>query len=120
MLGVEPAGLEAVYRSQFPVLLGYEHQMVFDAYGRQLCRDWHQHGYLQAQLEAEAKDRKIPGWQKIWDRVQAHLSGAPDVDLGPFVPPFRRADRVAAMTRAYWTFVDRYNLTPPKRAERSA
>ena len=37
ILGVDPAGLEAVYRSQFPVLLGYEHQMVFDANGRQLC-----------------------------------------------------------------------------------
>lgn len=118
ILGVDPAGLEAVYRSQFPVLLGYEHQMVFDANGRQLCGDWHQHGYLQAQLEAEAKAAKSPGWKKIWDRVRAHVEGDEDVDLGPFVPPFRPADRVAAMTHAYWTFVDRFDLTPPDSAER--
>jgi hypothetical protein len=118
MLGVDPAGLEAVYRSQFPVLLGYEHQMVFDAAGRQLCGDWHQHGYLQAQLEAEAKAAKKPGWTKTWDRVQAFREGETDVDLGPFQPPFRTADRVATMTHAYWTFVDRYGLTPPEGAER--
>jgi hypothetical protein len=109
-----------VYRSQFPVLLGYEHQMLFDASGRQLCGDWHQHGYLQAQLEAEAKAAKKPGWRKVWDRVQDHLAGDTEVDLGPFVPPFRPADRVAAMTHAYWTFVDRYGLTPPDGAERPA
>ncbi len=119
-LGVTPAGLEAAYRSQFPVLITYEHQMVFDANGRQLCGDWHQHGYLQAQLEAEAKATSKPGWRKIWDRVQDHLAGDPDVDLGPFVPPFTPADRVAAMTHAYWTFVDRYDLTGPESEERPA
>lgn len=41
VLGVDPAGLTAVYNSQFPVLRAYEHQMVFDAKGRQLCGDWH-------------------------------------------------------------------------------
>jgi hypothetical protein len=111
-------GLEGVYRSQFPVLLGYEHQMLFDTNGHQLCGDWHQHGFLQAQLEAEAKESGARGWVKIWDRVQQHLDGNTDVDLGPFEPPFRPADRVAAMTHAYWTFVDRYDLTPPDIAER--
>ena len=120
ILGVDPAGLEAVYKSQFPVLLTYEYQMLFDDSGRQLCGDWHQHGYLQAQLETEAKSSKKPGWTKIWDRVQAHQAGDTSVDLGPFVPPFRPADRVAAMTHAYWTFVDRYHLTPPATAERPA
>lgn len=118
ILGVEVAGLEAVYRSQFPVLVGYEHEMVFDANGRQLCGDWHQHGYLQARLEAKAKENRIPGWVKIWDRVQRHLAGDTEVDLGPFEPPFRPADRVSAMAHAYWTFVDRYDLTPPDIAER--
>ncbi|MBV9804741.1 MAG: hypothetical protein JO130_16180 [Solirubrobacterales bacterium] len=118
ILGVDPAGLEAVYRSQFPVLLTYEHQMLFDANGRQLCGDWHQHGYLQARLEAEAKEAKPPGYTKIWDRVQAHQQGETNVDLGPFTPPFRPADRIAAMAHAYWTFVDRYELASPDTAER--
>lgn len=118
MLGVSTAGLEAVYRSQFPVLVNYEHEMLFDANGRQLCSDWHQHGYLQARLEAEAKRNRTPGWTKVWDRVQQHLAGDTDVDLRPFKPPFRPADRVAAMTHAYWAFVDRYDLTPPDIAER--
>ncbi|MBM3673032.1 MAG: hypothetical protein FJW86_12755, partial [Actinobacteria bacterium] len=110
ILGVEADGLAAVYNSQFPVLRAYEHQMVFDANGRQLCGDWHQHGTLQAHLEGEAKGNKARGWVKIWDRVQAYLDGNTDVELGPFVPPFQPADRVAAMTRAYDVFVQRYDL----------
>lgn len=110
ILGVEPDGLAAVYNSQFPVLRAYEHQMVFDAHGRQLCRDWHQHGTLQAQLEAEAKENRVRGWTKVWDRLQAYFDGDEDVDLGPFVPPFQSADRVAAMTGAYDVFTQRYAL----------
>jgi hypothetical protein len=110
ILGVEPEGLAAVYNSQFPVLRSYEYQMVFDARGRQLCGDWHQHGTLQACLEAEAKENRVRGWVKIWDRVETHLAGASDVDLGPFVPPFHRVDRVAAMTRAYEVFAGRFGL----------
>jgi hypothetical protein len=102
------------------VLLAYEHQMLFDANGRQLCAFHHQYGYLQAQLESDAKSTRIPGWRRIWGRVEAHLAGDSDVDLGPFVPPFRQADRVAAMTHAYWTFVDRYDLMPAEGAERPA
>jgi hypothetical protein len=118
ILGVEPKGLEAVYRSQFPVLQAYEHQMVFDVLGRQLCGDWHQHGYLQAQIEAEAKDSGARGWVTLWNRVQAYRQGNTDVDLGPFVPPFRPADRETAMTSAYGVFVERYGLKVPATAER--
>ncbi len=50
------------------------------------------------------------GWVKVWDRVQAHLEGDQDVDLGPFVPPFQPADRVVAMTDAYEVFTERYDL----------
>jgi len=110
ILGVEPKGLAAVYNSQFPVLRSYEYQMVFDAKGRQLCGDWHQHGTLQAHLEAEAKENKVRGWVKVWDRVEAHLDGDADVDLGPFEAPFYRVDRVAAMTRAHEVFASRFGL----------
>lgn len=110
ILGVEPDGLAAVYNSQFPVLRAYEHQMVFDAQGRQLCGDWHQYGTLQANLEAEARENSVRGWVRVWDRVQAHLAGDDDVDLGLFVPPFQAADRVAAMTGAYEVFTHRFGL----------
>ena len=110
ILGVGSDALAAVYNSQFPVLRAYEHQMVFDANGRQLCANWHQHGYAQAQLEAEAKERMRRGWVKVWDRVQAHIGGDTGVDVGPFVGPFRRADRVEAMTAAYDVFCERYAL----------
>ena len=110
ILGVGSDELAAVYNSQFPVLRAYEHQMVFDANGRQLCGNWHQHGCLQAQLEAEAKERTRRGWVKVWDRVQAYMDGDTGVDVGPFVGPFRRADRVAVMTAAYDVFCERYAL----------
>lgn len=123
VLGVEADGLAAVYRSQFPVLRAYEYQMAFDANGNQLCGDWHQYGLVQAAWEAEYKEQKLPrGTPRMgmWDRVQAYLAGDTTVDLGPFEPPFTPADREKAMTAAYWTFVDRYNLTPPDLAERPA
>lgn len=110
ILGVEPDGLAAVYNSQFPVLRAYEYQMVFDSHGRQLCGDHHQHGTLQAELEANAKENKVPGWVRVWDRVQAYLAGDEAVDLGPFVPPFQAADRVTAMTTAYEVFTQRFGL----------
>ena len=110
ILGVESSGLAGIYNSQFSLLRSYEHQMVFDANGRQLCGDWHQHGYLQAQIEAKAKESKTRGWVKTWDRVLAYMDGDDDVDLGPFVPPFQPADRVAAMTVAYDVFRERYRL----------
>lgn len=120
ILGVDADSLRAVYRAQFPVLQAYEHQMFFDAEGRQICGNHNAHGYLQAKLEAEAKEQRPRGYVKIWDRVLAYLDGDKSVDLGPFVPPFRRADREAAMTHAYWTFVDRYDLSPPDAVERAA
>ena len=110
--------LAGAYRSQFPVLRRNESRMVFDAAAQRVCGVHHSYGYLQAQLEAEAKERRTPGWVKVWDRVQQYLAGDTDVDLGPFKPPFRPADRVAAMTHAYWTFVDRYDLSPPDVTER--
>ncbi len=119
-LNITVEQLAAAYRAQFPVLCKYEHRMCFDTEGRQLCGDWHQHGYLQASIEAEAKAAARPGWTKAWDRVQRHRAGETGVDLGPFVPPFWPADRVGAMTHAYWTFVDRYGLTPSDGAERPA
>lgn len=111
ILGVESDALAAVYNSQFPVLRIYEHQMVFDDQGRQLCGNRHQHGHLQARLEAEAKQARRRDWVKYWDRVQAHQEGDTGVDLDPFVAPFEPADRVAAMTTAYDVFCDRYGLT---------
>jgi hypothetical protein len=116
IVGVEAAGLVAAYRAQFPVLLGYEHQMLFDRDGSQLCASHQQYGFHQAEFEKQNRDTR--GWIGVWDRVQRYLGGATDTDLGPFRPPFRPADRVAAMTHAYWTFVDRYDLTPPDIAER--
>ena len=42
----------------------------------------------------------------MWDRVQAYLAGDTSIDLGPFVPPFRPADRETAMRRAYRAFAE--------------
>lgn len=120
ILGIPAEGLAAIYAAQFPVLRAYEHQMVFDGGGNQLCGDWHQFGYLQSRVEAEAKKSRARGWVKTWDRVQKYESGDTGVDLGPFSPPFRPADRTAAMNHAYWTFVDRYDLAPSDIAERPA
>jgi hypothetical protein len=123
VLGVEAAGLVAVYRSQFPVLRAYESHMVFDGNGHQIAKDHHAHGFIQARWEAENKSRKLPKGEKkrgIWERVQAYLDGDLTVNLGPFEPPFTLADRETAMTNAYWAFVGRYELTPTDLGARPA
>ena len=116
MLGVTSADWRRLYRSQFPVLLGYEHAKVLSERSPALRR------LAPARLPpgsgSKPRRRRARGWVKVWDRVLQHIAGDTDVDLGPFVPPFRPADREAAMTNAYWTFVDRYDLTPPDLAER--
>ena len=92
--------------------------MVFDANGRQLCGDPPDTAYLQAQARSGGEGDARQAGSRSGIASQQYLAGDTDVDLGPFKPPFRPADRVAAMTHAYWTFVDRYDLTPPDIAER--
>lgn len=116
LLGIAQRQLIGMYRSQFAVLRRYEASTIFDGAGRQLSAAHQAHGYLQAEVDATVKSKR--GGTRIWDRVLAFRSGETDVELRPFVLPFRTADREAAMTRAYWTFVDRYALTPPDGAER--
>lgn len=110
MLGLNEEHLAQMYRSQFPVLRKYESQSVFDANGRQISAEYHAYGSKQAEWEAELKalprrrgERKVA----MWDRVQAFIAGDTDIDLGPFVPPFRPADREKAMRRAYQAFAER-------------
>jgi hypothetical protein len=107
LLGLTEEKLIQIYRSQFPVLRKYEYQMVFDINGRQVCGDHHGFGFVQSRWEGELKDAKVPPGERksgAWARVQAYLSGGAAVDLGPFVPPFRPADREGAMRRAYEAF----------------
>ncbi|MEW6474310.1 MAG: restriction endonuclease subunit M [Actinomycetota bacterium] len=104
VLGISEEALLAIYRSQFPVLRSYEHVMVFDSAGSQICGNHNAYGYDQALLEARAKAANTKGWVKVWDRVLAWQAGDTSVDLGPFVPPFRPADRQAAMSAAYRVF----------------
>ena len=116
MLGVDAAGVEAS-TAPVPGPLGYEHDMFFDANGRQICATtttWLPPDQARSRGEGEC----TPGWVKSGIASSSTSRAATDVDLGPFEPPFRPADRVAAMTHAYWTFVDRYDLTPPDIAER--
>ena len=110
LLGLTQEQLLQMYRSQFGVLRKYESFMVFDGNGRQIAADYHAHGFHQAEWEAGLKAAPARRGEKsmgMWQRVQAHLSGAASVDLGPFVAPFRPADRELAMGRAYRAFVER-------------
>lgn len=110
LLGLTQAQLVQMYRSQFAVLRKYEHVMVFDGNGRQIAGIHHAHGFQQACWEAELKAEPARRGEKrmgAWDRVQAHLAGDSAVDLGPFVAPFRPAEREAAMGRAYRAFAAR-------------
>jgi hypothetical protein len=103
--GLSEESLVAIYSSQFPVLAKYEMETVFDALGRQIAGHWRNFGLLQAQWEAEHKAGGRMGDKRgMWQRVQDHLAGDPMVNLGPFVPPFRPADRETAMRRAYRAF----------------
>lgn len=110
MLGVSADQLIQMYRSQFAVLRKYETQMVFDGNGRRICGDYHAFGFMQTEWEQALKERPSkPGQRKMkmWDRVQAFLDGETSIDLGPFVPPFRHADRESAMRNAYQAFSER-------------
>ncbi len=110
LLGLTQAQLVQMYRSQFAVLRKYEHVIVFDGNGHQIAGIHHAHGFHQAHWEAELKAEPARRGEKrvgAWDRVQAYLAGDTAVDLGPFVAPFRPAEREGAMGRAYRAFADR-------------
>ena len=113
LLGLTEDQLIQMYRSQFAVLRKYEYVMVFDGNGRQIC-DLHQaYGFHQAHWEADLKAAPVKRREErvgMWDRVQAYRTGDTSVDLGPFIPPFRPADRETAMRRAYRTFFERSEI----------
>jgi hypothetical protein len=99
-----------MYKSQFAVLRKYETYMVFDGNGRQLCREYHAYGVRQMEWEGDLKIHSTKRGVKnmgMWERIQAHGAGDRTVDLGPFEPPFRAADREAVMRRAYRAFEER-------------
>lgn len=110
LLGVSADQLSQMYRSQFAVLRKYESQMVFDGNGRQICGDHHAYGFKQTAWEDELKaapTKRGEGRTGMWDRVQSYLGGHTAVDLGPFIPPFRPADRERAMRGAHQAFTER-------------
>ena len=110
LLGLTENQLIQMYKSQFAVLRKYEYAMIFDGNGRQIASDFHAHGFKQASWEAELKEAPIQrGGQRIgmWNRVQGYQGGDTTVDLGPFKPPFRPADRETAMRRSYRAFAKR-------------
>ena len=113
LLGLTEEQLIQMYRSQFAVLRRYEYAMVFDGNGRQIC-DIHQaYGFHQAQWEADLKRTPVRRGEErvgMWDRVQAYRAGDTSVDLGPFIPPFRPADRETAMRKAYRAFSERSEI----------
>jgi hypothetical protein len=109
-LGLSEQQLLQMYRAQFAVLRKYEYVTVFDANGRQISGDYHNHGFVQAEWEAELKEAPVKRGERrigMWDRVQAYMNGDTSVDLGPFVGPFVPADREAAMSKAYRAFEQR-------------
>jgi hypothetical protein len=110
LLGLTEEQLIQMYRSQFAVLRKYEHAMVFDGNGRQISHIHHGYGFHQAQWEADLKRTPVRRGEErvgMWDRVQACRSGDTSVDQGPFIPPFRAADRETAMRRGYRAFSER-------------
>ncbi len=87
---------------------------VFDANGRQISGIHHNHGFHQAQWEAENKLIKVARGEKkmgMWERVQTYMAGDTSIDLGPFVGPFVPADRELAMSRAYQAFAVRMDAS---------
>jgi hypothetical protein len=119
-IGMPFKELLQIYRSHFPVLRAYEREKCFDASGHAIARDRRAFGSLQVQVE-EARDApRGADQERVWDRYQRFAGGDTDVELEPYTPPFAAADREAAMSDAYWTFVDRYGLMPPDGEERLA
>lgn len=110
LLGLTVDQLIQMYRSQFAVLRKYEYVMAFDGNGRQLCNIHQAYGFRQAEWEADLKGTPLKRGEErvgMWDRVQAYRAGATSIDLGPFIAPFRPADRETAMRRAYRAFTER-------------
>ena len=110
LLGLSEEQLIQMYRSQFAVLRKYEYVTVFDGNGRQVSENHHAYGFLQAQWEAELRGTPLRRGEKrvgMWDRVQAYRAGEIGIGLGPFIPPFRPADRETAMRRVVRAFSER-------------
>jgi hypothetical protein len=107
LLGLTEQQLLQMYRSQFAVLRKYETESVFDANGRQISGIHQAHGFHQARWESELRlqpSKRGETRQGMWARVQAYRGGETTVDLGPFIAPFRPADRESAMSQAYKAF----------------
>lgn len=106
MLGLTAEQLCAMYRTQFAVLRKYEYKMVFDAEGRKICGYHQSAGYRQSQLQDEAKAGDLPPeWKNLWLLYEQYEQDPSSVDWrGHYTAPFTRADREAAMTRAYDLF----------------
>lgn len=115
-LGLRVSDLRSIYRSQFGQLRMYESNTVFDSLGRQLSSIRHNWGIRQHLAESE----KTSPAQSVWPAVEQWLTGREVPVPYGFSPPFTRADREAAMSTAYWAYVDKYGLTPPDIDERPA
>ncbi len=103
-LGLTAEQLCSIYRTQFPVLRGYDKCTWFDASGRVAFTN-------NKGLTGVGLDRKD---FELW---QSHLeSGAPlpsDFDTQGLVPPFDVRDREADMRHAYSFFVKELGLEEP-------
>ena len=106
MLGLTAEQLCAMYRTQFAVLRKYEYKMVFDAEGRKICGYHQSAGYLQSELQDQAKAGDLPAdWKNLWNLYEQYEADPDSVDwAGHYTDPFTRVDREVAMTRAYDEF----------------
>ena len=99
-LGISADELCAIYRTQFPVLHGYERETFFDSRGRivftvnkglagvGLSRsEW-------SEVRGASADDLLPVWARD--------------TLGPYEPPFDSCDREADLRQAYTHFAGRY------------
>jgi hypothetical protein len=113
LLGLSENQLIQMYRSAFDRLRKYEYAMVFDGRGHQVSGIHHAYGFQQAQWEATLKASPARRGERsdgMWDRVRTYLDGDTSIDLGPFVSPFRPADRETAMGVAYRAFAERVEV----------
>jgi hypothetical protein len=111
ILGLPESQVATVAALHLGLLTRYDRASLFDASGQKLSGEFHNRGAAQDSTAQYASALAVRS-------SQTPLSSIPD--LARYSLPLAELDRWSLLRTAYWTFAERYDLTPPSTAELAA